>query len=57
MSRIVVMNTLHEESSFCQGREAFRLELKSGSRNELLAPVLLYVKNECQYGHEPKVEQ
>ena len=48
------MNTLHEESSLCQGEPAFRLELESESSNELLATVLLNSKNEYTCGEEPK---
>lgn len=44
------MTTLHKESYLCQGETKCRLKLKSLSRNELLATVLLYVKNEEEDG-------
>lgn len=47
------MNTLHEESYWCQGKREIHLMMKEMSSNELLAPVLLDRKNEYWYGQEP----
>jgi hypothetical protein len=47
------MNTLQKESLLCQTRGTFVWNGKDLSRNELLATVILSVRNEQYYGQNP----